>query len=223
MPAYRSDAEAQIREPAVEALRQLLPGCRVIHEIQCACHGPNRIDVLAVTEDRIAALEVKSQKDKIDRLPAQILSMRRCAHHTIAALHAKFFEVHQHNGATWAVPDWEATRGAVVWGFGFEGATFHPDCPAARRELRDKWDKPLLCPPRGAIDMLWRDELREIVSRLRLRTSTSRLNMDELRDAITWNLTGAEVTREVCAALRERKCPEADPEIPRIEMEPQHG
>lgn len=213
MPAYRSDAEAEIRDPTVARLRELLPGCRIIHEIQSACQGPNRIDVLAVTETRIAAAEIKSAKDKLDRLPAQIDAMRGVGHHVIAALHAKFFEVTEYRGRALAVPDWKTTRGAVVWGFGFEAA-ISEDSIAKSRPLSERWEKHARSLPQAAIEILWRDELREIAGR-RLGIATSKLDMAQLRDAIRWSLTGAEITREICATLRARDCCEADPPIPR--------
>ena len=114
MPAYRSEAEAEIRVPVVARLRELMPGARIIHEIQSACQGPTRIDVLAVTRDRIAAVEVKSAKDKIDRLATQMTHMRGCAHYPIAALHRKFFEVKEtpHAG-TWINAPQEAGYGQI--------------------------------------------------------------------------------------------------------------
>lgn len=213
MPAYRSSAEAEIREPTVARLRELLPGCRIIHEIQNACQGPNRIDVLAVTKNRIAAAEIKSAKDKLDRLPAQIDAMRGVGHYVIAALHAKFFDVTQHRGRAWATPDWAITRGAVAWGFGFEGG-LSDDCIAMARPLAERWDKHQKGLPPAAIEILWRDELREIASR-RVGVATSKLDMGQLRDVIRWHMTWNDVTHEICAALRARECREADPAIPR--------
>ncbi len=211
MPAYRSPAEAEIREPVVARLRELMPAARIIHEIQSACQGPTRIDVLAVTPDRIAAVEIKSSRDKLDRLPAQLEAMQGCAHHPIVALHAKHFEVvDSPNAGTWINAPKAAGYG-VVWGF---------DLPQARgaeqyqrHEIHDRWAKWRACPPPGAVDMLWRDELRAIVTRRDLSSRTSRLTMPELIDVLQWNLTGACLTREVCAALRARRCPEADPPI----------
>ncbi|WP_278118673.1 hypothetical protein [Mesorhizobium sp. WSM4887] len=77
MPAYRSSAEAEIRDAAVARLRQRRPNARIIHEINVSSNGPNRIDVLAVDRAEIIACEVKSAKDKLDRLPAQLTSSVR--------------------------------------------------------------------------------------------------------------------------------------------------
>ena len=157
------------------------------------------------------AVEVKSKKDKIDRLPAQLSSMCSCAHHAIAALHSKFFEVKDTpNAGTWISAPKEARLG-VVWGFDL------PDANGVDQyrwhQLSSRWDKRLMSPPSGAIHLLWREELREIVSRRKLHGATSRLTMPELVDLIGWNLTGAEATREICAALRGRECVEADPAL----------
>lgn len=211
MPAYRSPAEAEIRDPVVTRLRELMPAARIIHEIQSACQGPTRIDVLAVTPDRIAAVEIKSSRDKLDRLPAQLEAMRGCAHHPIVALHAKHFEVKETSSAgTWISAPKAAGYG-VVWGFDLPHA--HGVEQYQRHEIHDRWAKWRACAPDGAIAMLWRDELREIVSRRDLSSRTSKLTIPELIDIVEWNLTGSEVTREVCRALRARECIEADAPI----------
>ena len=85
MPAYRSSAEADVREAAVARLRVLRPGARIIHEISNG--GSNRIDVLAVSADEIIAVEVKSEKDSLDLLPGQLAGMIRVAHTSIAVVH----------------------------------------------------------------------------------------------------------------------------------------
>lgn len=74
----------------VERLRRIRPEARIIHEIQSACQGPNRIDLIAVSRSEIIAVEIKSERDKLDRLPAQVGAMLGCAHHVIAALHERF-------------------------------------------------------------------------------------------------------------------------------------
>ena len=221
MPAYRSPEEAEIRKPVVARLRELMPGARIIHEIQSACQGPTRIDVLAVSTDRIAAVEIKSSKDKLDRLPAQLSAMCGCAHHPIVALHRKFFEIKETpNAGTWINAPEEAGHG-VIWGFDLPQLTSAEQY--LRHELQDRWRKWMACPPPGAIDMLWRDELREIASRCALHSATSRLTIPELIDVMTWHLTGAEITKEVCAALRARKCVEADPPIETATPDPGPG
>lgn len=211
MPAYRSAAEAEIRDAAIVRLRELMPGCRIIHEINCASFGPNRIDLLAVTPDRIAAIEIKSEKDKLDRLPAQISSMRGVAHHVIAALHEKFLTPwHENLQRGHALPGFSEPKealGAVVWAY--------PIRPRAgllgEWPLHNRWDKSKLLPPPDFIDLLWAAELRAIVRKHNLSRGASKLDMPQMVDLLRWGLTGNVILAEVCAALRERDCTEADP------------
>lgn len=205
MPAYRSSAEGEVREAVVARLRELSPNARIIHEINVSTYGPNRIDVLAVTPNDIMAVEVKSSKDKLDRLPAQIASMRRCSNHVFAALHEKHLPSLS-IGAM--VPD--EARGAIVWAFPRIERKGHVQC-GAEWAARDRWVKPKACLPSTAIEILWRDELVQICASLGVRTS--KLTMEEAIDIIVWRMTGEQITRAVCAALRSRRCVEADPEI----------
>lgn len=66
-----------------------MPKARIIHEVNAASFG-NRIDVLAVDHAEVVAVEIKSEKDKPDRLPAQLTAMMGVAHHVIVALQEKF-------------------------------------------------------------------------------------------------------------------------------------
>ncbi|WP_181408224.1 NERD domain-containing protein [Pararhizobium mangrovi] len=205
MPAYRSSAEAEIREPVVARLREIIPGCRIIHEINASSFG-NRIDVLVVGEDRIAAVEIKSERDKLDRLPDQVRAMKRVAHRTFAAVHEKFLK----DAHGQAFPPKEA-RHATVWVYPRVGRVGHVDCGIDWHD-RDKWLKRNLCLPSDAIWMLWRDELHEICRSMGVR-SVAKMTMEEAIDCIRWHKNGAEITRLVCATLRARKCVEADPAI----------
>lgn len=206
MPAYRSEAEAEIRTAVVARLRQIMPGCRIIHEIN-ACSFGNRIDVLAVGEDDLAAVEIKSEKDKLDRLPSQLKAMRSVSNKVFAAIHEKFLHTHD-NG--WVFPPNEA-RGATIWAY-----------PKAKREgdveCSDYWydklrfAKPKKCLPPDAIFMLWRNELQNACRTIGLK-GVSKLTMEEAVDRLRWSLTGAHLDSIICETLRRRECVEADPPI----------
>lgn len=71
MPAYRSEAEREVREAVVARLRLIRPDARIINEINASAFG-NRIDVMAVSRTEIISVEIKSKKDKLSRLPKQI-------------------------------------------------------------------------------------------------------------------------------------------------------
>lgn len=210
MPAYRSDDEGEIRQAVVEHLRLIRPKARIIHEINCSTYGPNRIDVMAVSPAEIISVEIKSKKDKLDRLPAQIVSMRACSHYVFAALHEKFLERLGHAGNDMGVTTPDAARGAIVWVFPRIDRKGHVECKAEWID-RDRWAKRAVCLPSGAINLLWREELIAICARLGMRTS--KLTMPEAVDAITWRLNGEQLALAICTALRARRCVEADPEI----------
>lgn len=207
MPAYRSSAEADIREPVVAKLRALIPGCRIIHEINAASYG-NRIDVLAVGDDTLAAVEIKSAKDKIDRLPAQIAAMANVSNLVFAALHEKFLYT-MHGGF---YPPSEA-NGAIVWAWPVADRKGHVHCGTDWQD-RDRWKKPLQCLPIGALSMLWREEVQQVCRGFGIKAA-GQLTMEQARDHIMWRMTGAEITRMICAMLRQRECVEGDQPVAR--------
>lgn len=223
MPAYRSSAEADIREAVVARIRERRPQARIIHEINVSTYGPNRIDVLAVDKAEIIAIEIKSAKDKIDRLPAQIKAMKGCAHHVIAAIHDKFLvEQPTHEKARHYERDGEFFLRSLPdgWNHGVEAWVY----PETRRSADPEWsydglekwkfpsallDAPL---PAAALDMLWRDELYALCSALHVSASR-RSTMPEMVSALRWHCNGKELTRGVCSLLRVRQCAEADSPI----------
>lgn len=212
MPAYRSSAEAEIRDAVVARLRQIRPQARIIHEIQNVCQGPNRFDLVAVSRSEIIAVEIKSEKDKLDRLPAQIEAMRGSAHRVIAALHEKFL----HPMIVRGEPNPEAllapneSRGAIVW--------CYPEAGTERGRTYgvSKWEDPrpaLMEPlPLAGLDMLWHGELWRLAGELVVPTRKS-ATRPQMIASIRWRCSGEAITKGVCAALRRRDCTEADPAI----------
>lgn len=207
MPAYRSPKEAEVRDAVVARLRAVRPGARIIHEINTAGTGSNRIDVLAVDRAEVIAVEIKSEKDKLDRLPDQVEAMRKVAHHVIAAIHEKHLV---QKPEPWMRDDLvdiprDMTKGAVKW--------IYPELQ--RPGLWDwRWEdprptvtKPL---PEGAIWMLWSAELVQLCADLQVSVS-KRPTIGHMVTALRWNATGAQITKGICAALRARACIEADP------------
>jgi len=220
MPAYRSPAEADIREPVVTRLRQMRPDHRIIHEIN-VCQGGNRIDLLSVGKSELIAVEIKSKKDKLDRAPAQIAAMQGVAHHAICAFHRKFLaekeignpnvadferdgapfcyelppEIPRHNLSSWVWPEPES--GEFRFGLG------------QWKAFDFTLQQPL---PANAIHMLWRDELWQMCGQLQVSANSRSTMHDMVRD-LRWHCSGKELTEGICSALRRRKCVEADPPI----------
>ena len=218
MPAYRSSAEAEVRDAAVARLRQLRPNARIMHEVN-ACGFGNRIDVLAVDRAEIIAVEVKSAKDKLDRLPDQVAAMMGCAHHVIAALHDKFWIGADRIKDRSLRSDWthlptDADRAlsrsnVIVWRF--------PEIGGSHYGLYNRpWREPdfavTKCLPPDAIHMLWAEELRVLCRSLGISVG-SKATMPFCINALRWGATGAQITKGICAALRARRCIEADSEI----------
>lgn len=223
MPAYRSESEAEIRDAVVARIRQHRPQARIIHEINVSTYGPNRIDVMAVDRAEIISVEIKSAKDKLDRLETQMQAMQAVSHHAIAALHEKFlveqsanrWVAHYERDGTFylrTLPDIRPLRTDNCWVYpetrrAMQGANldFHARWSFPNQHL----EAPL---PHGALNLLWRDELFELCGALRVSVG-KRATMGPMAAALRWHCTGAELTRGVCAVLRARRCAEADPEI----------
>jgi hypothetical protein len=219
MPAYRSDAEAEVRSAVVDRLRQLRPEARIMHEVNASSYG-NRIDVLAVSPAEIIAVEIKSAKDKLDRLPDQLVAMRGCAHTVIAALHEKFLvEKPTHKAYASIERNGECFLLARPDAAPFGGTWIFPEqrrAPEGRHDDLYPWREPdvvIQQPlPAAAIDMLWRDELLEMCGRFSVSVP-KRPRMETMVNALRWQLSGRDLTRGICAALRARACIEADAPI----------
>lgn len=209
MPAYRSSAEAEVRDAVVARLRRFRPDARIMHEINVAGTGSNRVDVLAVCRAEIIAVEVKSARDKLDRLPDQIEAMRGAAHHVIAAIHEKHLvkKPDQYSSDTTIGIPRAFTRGADSWIF-----------PELQRP--GQWDHRWVDPipaltralPAAALSMLWQVELWELCGSLGM-SMTRRATMAHMTNALRWSATGAQITKGICAALRARNATEADPPV----------
>ncbi|WP_375553344.1 hypothetical protein [Roseovarius mucosus] len=209
MPAARSEAEAEIRDAVVAKLRRTRPVARIIHEINMG-GGINRADVMAVSPAEIITVEIKSEKDKLDRLPAQIATMRKCSHITIAALHRKF------------IPDIDSVHaprldfipfGTLTWWYPSAqdmAEAHHPAFQWKDPDVRDSMMKPL---PHAALDLLWRAELLDLCAELSV-SADRKADMVRLKTALRWQATGGALTKGICRALRRRDpCAEADPPI----------
>lgn len=223
MPAYRSSAEAEIREAVVSRLRELRPSARIIHEINVSGLGTNRMDLIAVDRAEIIAVEIKSAKDKLDRLRDQLTAMRKCSHLTIAAIHEKFLveqkthpkACHYERDGEYYLKtypqDWDYS--AETWVFPKVRRTLDPSWPHDGFERWDLKQRRLDAPlPEGALDLLWREELKVLCGALRVSASR-KSTMPEMVAALRWHCTGKELTRGICWLLRARECCEADASV----------
>lgn len=220
MPAYRSSDEAEIRDAVTARLRRMRPNARIIHEINAAGQGSNRIDVMAVDRAEIISVEIKSKKDKLDRLNDQVKAMWGASHHVIAALHRKFMPPVDDLSMPWpaGLPEYHDMDGGYGWRKTL--IWWHPsaqDMAEANHrafewavpDLRNSLQKPL---PPAALGLLWAEELGELCRATGVSVP-ARANMGQMAAALRWGATGAQITKGICAALRARQCIEADPPI----------
>lgn len=64
-----SDAELRIRAKAEALLRQVQPDGRIVHELEI---GGVRLDLASISPERLILVEIKSERDKLDRLKNQV-------------------------------------------------------------------------------------------------------------------------------------------------------
>ena len=178
-----SAAEERIRTKAEAMLRRAFPDARVIHELVLR-QGGCRIDLAAVTPDRLICVEVKSERDVLDRLPDQVEAMRRVCDAWCCVTAAKHLDECRRIAGWLHGFDEDDLRHASLWRRALEGT-----CNAPAR-----------------LDMLWADELRWIAGTKAARWPCIISASD--------SMTGAQVRRAVCAALRAREFPRADAPLP---------
>lgn len=208
-----SEAEREIREAVVEKLRRDLPSARIIHELNTCGSGSRRIDVAAVTKDTIYGVEIKSERDKLDRLKDQVKAFRACCHHVIVVAHRKFFkEEEQRDGgkALW----WNGGENISAYRPGFLWCYPKPEQDLSAQLYQ--WTLPPLSirqpAARDILGLLWADELTSVAARLRIGVG-QRDNMETKMNLIAYNATGKEIAEAACAELRRRQFAEADAPI----------
>lgn len=213
-----SKAEREIREAVVAKLRLLRPKARIIHEVNSGGMGSRRTDVMAVDVDEITTVEIKSKKDKLDRLADQIPAMRGTAHHVVVAYHECFL-VERETNVHRAMYEREGryymkTRPDAV-PYSVYGWCY-PESDTCSGFDPHNWSLPAkslnVALPDSALHMLWRDELYDMCRTLAVGVP-KRATMPIMFRALRWHATGRDITRGICAALRRREFAEADPPI----------
>jgi hypothetical protein len=183
-----SEAEERIRVKCEAALRQHFPDARIIHELVVR-QGSCRLDLAAVTPNRIVLVEVKSERDVLTRLPQQAKEAREVADLFRVAVAQKHIDkAREVMGWSGVVDEDDFTR---------EVGTFW--------STRQLMTTPINAPAR--LQMLWANEL-QIVAECSRKTNRT----DCIFKASEY-FTGSELRRRVCAALRARYYPRADAPI----------
>jgi hypothetical protein len=179
--------EEALRLACVDFIRRRHQSARVVHELQLS-QGGCRIDVAAVSESRMVMFEIKSRRDTLKRLPAQMKAARDVT------------------SDLWMVVDEKHVaeiRNGSYHGIGlatlFNGALQVLHEPDLDRRQAD---------PRAVADMLWREEMAAVFGgpARATRGLMARGAVDR------WGLM--EITRRVCMAIRSRPFPRADCVVP---------
>jgi hypothetical protein len=183
-----SVAEERIRAKAEAALRETWSTGRIIHELMLR-QGGCRIDLACVTPDRLICVEVKSERDVLTRLKRQ----REEAVQVADGFSVILAEKHWRKA-------WEEHHVSICEAGKEDEFRLH-----LQRGQREVYEATCNAPAR--LDMLWASELRRVAGSG--PKATRQYSIIQASDS----LTGAEVRRRVCAALRARVFPRADPPV----------
>jgi hypothetical protein len=207
-----SDAEERVRAVAVAALRLEMPTARIIHELDV---GGARLDLAAIETDRIVLVEIKSERDVLTRLAGQLrfaLSVTDDVRVVCTPRHqAKITAArvpYIHEG-----PD----RGANALHIkGLQHCSLHVESPAglvkawANHPLYNKnWNRERIR-AEHVMDLMLQSEAKEA---LRPLGAKSRWIQREVTAFAMEHLSGAQIRRMTCAALRARHFARADAPI----------
>lgn len=219
----RSFDEQDIRNAVVSRLRQLMPGARIVHELNVAGQGTNRIDVAAIGTDHIVSVEIKSRKDVLKRLDEQWKAFNEVSHLVIVAAHEKHFA--DYREAYWSdehAPERHLNHPIFFGRWANRKNVWRYPKPEKSDWVHGRHDdawtfdrfKDLSRIPRATsmLEMLWAAELQAECRRHLISCSQRSTRPTMIRD-LAWNLTGKEVTHAVCRQLRQRAFFEADAPI----------
>lgn len=178
-----SQAEKRIREKAERLLRQHWPDARIVHEFDlCGV----RLDLAAITEDRLILLEIKSELDTLSRLERQVrfaLSIGGPVLVVYASRWAGTIRQYRFEG-DWRI-EWIEERDGPL----------DVQRPLILAEGNDRYDN------RALMRLLLKPELFALAKPYGAKT---RFDVSTLQTIVHENLTGREIRRGVMAALRAR-------------------
>jgi hypothetical protein len=169
------------------------PGCRAIRELVL---GHRRIDVIFACERDLIGVEIKSSKDKIDRLEAQYTEFTRYVPEVWIAVAPRWRDAVE--------KQYRVSNKMVVDGTSHQVETIgtyrsRPGEPGIK-PYRDELSIARL------IELLWRDEMAAVAERTGAYPGAGhkQVKTATLQPMLARLLTGNEILAEVCRCLRER-------------------
>jgi hypothetical protein len=187
-----SPAEARIRDKAERLLRDLFPDGRIVHELDlCGV----RLDLAAITSERLILLEIKSERDTLSRLDNQVKFAHRIGGPLIVCIAPRWVDDLKARGY------WRNTEKLVETDEGFadlysrEGRYADYWRTRLTREDSDRYDN------RALMDLLLKPELFALA---RPHGAKTKHDVPALQNIAHENLTGREIRRSTMAALRAR-------------------
>lgn len=206
-PKNRSDEEMAMRALIVPELRKRYPSARIIHELPLR-YSSNRIDLAAVTEWEIVSVEIKSSRDVMDRLEAQLRAFQPISSRIIAALAPRWNEklptirTEHPSGGIGHRRQYTPTQEIINRIGGVEVWTVDAASGAITEMDGDYYSKrkPWLA---QMLDMLHVSELVDIANRHQIVTAKRPVHLTLVSDLVDM-LQGREVVAAVCRALRAR-------------------
>ncbi len=206
-----STSEERLRALAVAALRVARPGARIVHELNMEGQGSIRLDLAAVDADHLILVEIKSEKDVLKRLKDQLAAAQNVANEVWLVITIK------HAEAILAAADYKTgflegdaelytlLRRTRILIENTQGEL--QVLTAGRFTVYDGHN--LLPDPRKLFAVLWSIEMWGALMHLGAGRST----MSVMTRFAVEELTGAQIRRAVCAALRSRPFARADAPI----------
>lgn len=207
MTTNRSSEELEMRALVVPELRKRWPSARIIHELPLR-YSTNRIDLAAVTETEIVTVEIKSSRDVMDRLEAQLRAFQPISSRIIAALAPRWNEklpgvrFEHPSGGIGYREQYTETQEIIRRIGGVETWTVDASAGAITEMDGDYYRprKPWLA---QMLHMLHVAELVDLANQHRIALPRRPVHESVLCDLVDL-LQGREVVRGVCAALRAR-------------------
>lgn len=216
-----SVAEERIRAKVEAAMRSRWPSARIIHELVLAS-SEIRIDLAAVTANEIIVAEIKSERDTLKRLEAQIGMAHEVADVTWVVVAEAYREVLEHlaNSSSTGPERPRSPPLTGMWREYWQNPDYLPGLERCQRMVETEDGLALIGQshrsrvpdPRAVFDMLWAPERRDVIAAAGGPVSSKA----SCHETLTWaveHMSGGAIRRAVCATLRRRKFARADPPV----------